>query len=110
MAKALSLVPLAEICRATEQGMHERLNYWQARCEYGTNGICINRRISSVRIVYTTKVTRDSQNVFEVSSQSESVDDIEEGKDLARRYASAYLQRVAGSERPPLNGKKSRSV
>jgi len=41
---------------------------------------------------------------------SESVDDIDEGKDRAQRYASAYLLRVAGSELPPLNWKKSRSV
>jgi hypothetical protein len=41
---------------------------------------------------------------------SESVDDIDDGKDRAQRYASAYLRRVAGSELPPLNWKKSRSV
>ena len=41
---------------------------------------------------------------------SEPVDDIGEGKDRAQRYASAYLRRVAGSELPPLNWKKSRSV
>jgi len=41
---------------------------------------------------------------------SESVDDIEEGKDRAERYAAAYLQSVANSELPPLNWKKSRSV
>ena len=41
---------------------------------------------------------------------SESVDDIDEGKDRAERYATAYLQRVANSELPPLNWKKSRSV
>jgi hypothetical protein len=41
---------------------------------------------------------------------SESVDDIDEGKDRAQRYASTYLRRVAGSELPPLNWKKSRSV
>ena len=41
---------------------------------------------------------------------SESVDDIDEGKDRAQRYASAYSLRVAGSELPPLNWKKSRSV
>ena len=41
---------------------------------------------------------------------SEAVDDIEQGKDRAERYAAAYLRRVAGSEVPPLNWKKSRSV
>jgi hypothetical protein len=41
---------------------------------------------------------------------SEPVDDIGEGKDRAQRYASIYLQRVSGSELPPLNWKKSRSV
>jgi|SRR5215467_880044 len=53
--------------RAAEKCVYKRLNYWQARCEDGTDGIGINRRISSVRIVYATKVTRDSQNMFEVS-------------------------------------------
>ena len=28
--------------RAAEQRVHERLNYWQARCEDGTDGIGIN--------------------------------------------------------------------
>ena len=41
---------------------------------------------------------------------SESVGDIDQGKDRAERYASAYLRRVAGSALPPLNWKKSRSV
>jgi hypothetical protein len=41
---------------------------------------------------------------------SESVDDIDEGKDRAERYATAYLRRVAGSELPPLTWKKSRAV
>src|SRR5262245_14567666 len=49
--------------------MHEGLNYWQACREYWPNRIGINRRMSSVRIVYATKVTCDSQNVFEVSGQ-----------------------------------------
>ena len=41
---------------------------------------------------------------------SELVDDIEQGKDRAERYASAYLRRVANSELPPLNWKKSRTA
>ena len=41
---------------------------------------------------------------------SESVDDIDQGKDRAERYATAYLRRVAASELPLLNWKKSRSV
>jgi hypothetical protein len=41
---------------------------------------------------------------------SESVEDIDQGKDRAERYAAAYLRRVADSELPPLNWKKSRSV
>jgi hypothetical protein len=41
---------------------------------------------------------------------SESVDDIDQGKDRAERYAKAYLQGVTNSELPPLNWKKSRSV
>jgi len=54
-------------------------------------------------------------SVFNVNEKtwiapSESVDDIDQGKDRAERYASAYLRRVVGSELPPLNWKKSRSV
>ena len=41
---------------------------------------------------------------------SESVEDINEGKDRAQRYASAYLRCAIGSELPPLTWKKSRSV
>ena len=41
---------------------------------------------------------------------SELVDDIDQGKDRAERFATAYLRRVANSELPPLNWKKSRSV
>jgi hypothetical protein len=38
---------------------------------------------------------------------SEAVDDIEEGKDRAAAHTLAYLHRVANSELPPLNWKKS---
>jgi hypothetical protein len=41
---------------------------------------------------------------------SEPVDDIDQGKDRAAAHAAAYLCRVANSELPPLNWKKSRSV
>jgi len=41
---------------------------------------------------------------------SEAVDDIEEGKDRAAAHALAYLHRVANSDLPLLNWKKSRSV
>ena len=41
---------------------------------------------------------------------SELVDDIDQGKDRAEGFATAYLRRVANSELPPLNWKKSRSV
>ena len=41
---------------------------------------------------------------------SELVDDIDQGKDRAEIYATAYLRRVANSELPPLNWKKSRSA
>jgi uncharacterized Fe-S cluster protein YjdI len=41
---------------------------------------------------------------------SEIVDDIEQGKDRAAAHALAYLRRVANSELPPLNWKKSRSA
>ena len=45
------------------------LSYWQACAQYGADSIGVNRRISSSRIVHTTEVTCDSQNVFEVSGQ-----------------------------------------
>jgi len=41
---------------------------------------------------------------------SEPVDDIDDGKDRAERYATAYLRRVANCELPPLNWKKSCSA
>jgi hypothetical protein len=41
---------------------------------------------------------------------SESVDDIEQGKERAEAYARAYLKKVASVELPPLEWKKSRSV
>lgn len=40
---------------------------------------------------------------------SESVDDIEEGKDRAAAYARDYLKRTVGVDLPPLQWKKSRS-
>jgi hypothetical protein len=40
---------------------------------------------------------------------SETVDDIEEGKERTEEYAKAYLKRAANSELPPLNWKNSRS-
>jgi hypothetical protein len=41
---------------------------------------------------------------------SETVDDIEQGKDRAAAHARAYLRKVANLELPPLQWKKSRSV
>jgi len=41
---------------------------------------------------------------------SETVDDIEQGKEKAEEYARAYLKHVANVELPPLQWKKSRSV
>jgi len=41
---------------------------------------------------------------------SETVEDIEQGKDRAAAHAMPYLLRVANSELPPLNWKKSRSA
>jgi hypothetical protein len=40
---------------------------------------------------------------------SESVDDIEQGKDRAADYAKSYLERVAGLKLPSLKWKESRS-
>jgi len=39
---------------------------------------------------------------------SESVEDIEQGKDRAAAHALSYLRRAANSELPPLNRKQSR--
>jgi len=41
---------------------------------------------------------------------SEPVTDIDEGKDRAEQYATAYLRRVANLGLPPLNWKKARSL
>jgi len=41
---------------------------------------------------------------------SESVDDIEQGKDRAAEHAKVYLRNVASLELSPLQWKKSRSV
>jgi hypothetical protein len=41
---------------------------------------------------------------------SESVDDIEQGKDRAAEHARVYLRNVANLDLPPLQWKKSRSV
>jgi hypothetical protein len=40
---------------------------------------------------------------------SESVDDVEQGKERAADYAKAYLERVASLELPSLQWKESRS-
>ena len=41
---------------------------------------------------------------------SETVDDIEQGKEKASEYAKAYLKRVADVELPQLIWKKARSL
>jgi hypothetical protein len=41
---------------------------------------------------------------------SESVEDIEQGKDAATAYAEAHLRNAGQLERPSLDWKKSRSV
>ena len=41
---------------------------------------------------------------------SESVDDIEQGKERAEIYAKAYLKKAGNLELPPLEWKKSRSA
>jgi hypothetical protein len=53
-------------------------------------------------------------SVFNVKTKtwiapSESVDDVEQGKQRAADYASAYLMRVVGLELPSLQWKESRS-
>ena len=54
-------------------------------------------------------------SVYNVNSKtwiapSESVDDIEQGKERAATYAQEYLQRVTGLELPSLQWKASRSA
>jgi hypothetical protein len=41
---------------------------------------------------------------------SESVDDIEQGKDRAAAYARAYLREACNLDLPPLEWKRARSV
>jgi hypothetical protein len=41
---------------------------------------------------------------------SESVEDIEQGKDRAMAFATEYLRRIANLELPPLSWKESRSA
>jgi hypothetical protein len=41
---------------------------------------------------------------------SETVDDIEQGKDKAAAHARAYLEKTGNLELPPLEWKKSRSA
>ncbi len=53
-------------------------------------------------------------SVYNVNSKnwiapSESVDDIEQGKDRAAEHARLYLRNAANLELPPLKWKKSRS-
>ena len=53
-------------------------------------------------------------SVFNVTAKqwiapSETVEDIEQGKDRAAAHARAYLLRTANIELPPLNWKKSRT-
>jgi hypothetical protein len=53
-------------------------------------------------------------SVFNVNTKrwiapSESVADIEEGKERAEAYARAYLKKTCGSELPPLKWKEARS-
>jgi hypothetical protein len=43
------------------------------------------------------------------SAPSESVNDIQEGKDRAAEYARAYLRHAANADLPPLEWKKTRS-
>jgi hypothetical protein len=54
-------------------------------------------------------------SVFNVNAKnwiapSESVEDIEQGKDRAAEYARAYLRKAGNLELPSLTWKKSRSV
>jgi hypothetical protein len=53
-------------------------------------------------------------SVYNVNSKSwirpsETVDDIEEGKEKAAAYAQEYLKQVIDKELPPLQWKRSRS-
>jgi hypothetical protein len=42
-------------------------------------------------------------------ARSESVDDLEQGKERAAEYVRAYLKQAANAELPPLEWKKARS-
>jgi len=62
------------------------------------------------------KVVRrsDRAGVYNVNTKSwiapsETVGDIEEGKERTEEYAKAHLKRAANAEMPPLNWKNSRS-
>ena len=44
------------------------------------------------------------------NAPSESVDDLEHGKERAEAYAKAYLKNTVNLELPPLEWKKSRSA
>jgi hypothetical protein len=48
-------------------------------------------------------------NAKALIAPSESVDDIEQGKDRAAEHARTYLKRVVNLDLPPLSWKKSRS-
>ena len=67
-----------------------------------------------LRLFSENNAIRIQVSVYNVKTKtwiapSESVDDVEEGKDRAAAYARDYLKRTAGVELPPLQWKKSRS-
>jgi len=67
-------------------------------------------RLFSERTALGTQASVYNVNAKTWIAPSESVEDIEEGKDRAEAYAAAYLRRVAASELRTLNWKASRSI
>ena len=60
-------------------------------------------------VVFLVQASVYNVNAKTWIAPSESVDDIEQGKDRASEHARTYLKRVANLELPPLTWKKSRS-
>lgn len=81
------------------------------------DGVWAEVKVSGVQLrLYSEHSAQGVQaSVYNVGAKSwiapsESVDDIEQGKEKAEAYARAYLKKVATVELPPLDWKKSRSA
>ena len=81
------------------------------------DGVWAEVKVSGVQLrLYSEHSAQGVQaSVYNVGAKSwiapsESVDDIEQGKEKAEAYARAYLKKVATVELPRLDWKKSRSA